>query len=64
MAGPLPICRVSFKSYLPSEKIYLSWTTRRDFFLSPEYYCLICADYFMKEMEPFSVIFTDLKSIN
>ena len=30
--GPLPIGQVSFKSYLPSKKIYLCWTVRSDFF--------------------------------
>ena len=29
---PLPIGQVSFKSFLPSKKIYLSQTTRQDFF--------------------------------
>ena len=30
LPGPFPIGQVSFKSYLPRKKIYLSWTTRRD----------------------------------
>ena len=29
LPGPFPIGQVSFKSYLPRKKIYLSWTTRR-----------------------------------
>ena len=32
LPGPLPIGQVSFKSYLPSKKIYLSLTTIMDFF--------------------------------
>ena len=30
LPGPFPIGQVSFKSYLPGKKIYLSWTTRRE----------------------------------
>lgn len=33
LPGPLTIEQVSFKSYLPSKKIYLSETTGQDFFL-------------------------------
>ena len=31
LPGLLPIGQVSFKSFLPSKKIYLSWTARRHF---------------------------------
>jgi len=31
LPGLLPIVQVSFKSFLPSKKIYLSWTTRQHF---------------------------------
>ena len=34
LAGPFSIGQVSFKSYLPSKKIYLSQTTGWDFFLA------------------------------
>ena len=30
LPGPFPIGQVSFKSYLPRKKIYLSWSNRRD----------------------------------
>ena len=33
-------------------------------FSSPEYFFLNCADYFMKEMGPFSEIFANLESMN
>ena len=32
LLGPWPIVQVIFKSYLPSKKINLSWTTGQDFF--------------------------------
>ena len=32
LPGLLPMVQVNFKSYLSSDKIYLSWTTVRDFF--------------------------------
>ena len=32
LARPLPFGQVSFKSYLPSKKIYLPWKTRQDLF--------------------------------
>ena len=31
LPGLLPIGRVTFKSFLPGKKIYLSWTARRHF---------------------------------
>ena len=64
LPGSLPILQVSFQSYVPSEKIHLSWTTRRDFFRALNMFFLNCADYFMKEMGPFSEIFANLESMN
>ena len=42
LPGPLPIGQVSFKSYLPSNKIYLPLTTELDFFHA---LCFILAMY-------------------
>ena len=64
LPGSLPILQVSFQSYVPSEKIHLSWTTRCDFFRALNMFFLNCADYFMKEMGPFSEIFANLESMN
>ena len=64
LPGSLPILQVSFQSYVPSEKIHLSWTTRGAFFRALNMFFLNCADYFMKEMGPFSEIFANLESMN
>ncbi len=39
LSASLPIRQVSRKKYLPGRKFFLSWTTRQDFFSSPDTVC-------------------------
>ena len=63
LPGSLPILQVSFKSYLPSEK-NLPVLDYQTFFEPWIFFLINCADYFMKEMGPFSEIFANLESMN